>query len=198
MTTTRLAGHSWRSRPTRRWRITIKLLLLDFWKEPWRENSFHYTWSTLSATFALTSRLSARSWSGSLRAISIGWRAWSRSTQRIPIGTMLTSCSGSSKACTLATTTSRQNSTRRDETSWAQWPRTLSPIWIYCKLSFRDLVLQSKTLIKTVFISRALQLNGDMSELLASLNGISNPFIAGSCSALVKVTLYSKCVSCQF
>lgn len=33
----------------------------------------------------------------------------------------------------------------------------------------------------------ALQLNGDMSELLASLNGLSNPFIAGSCSALIKV-----------
>lgn len=33
----------------------------------------------------------------------------------------------------------------------------------------------------------ALQLNGDMSELLASLNQESNPFIAGSCSALIKL-----------
>lgn len=34
---------------------------------------------------------------------------------------------------------------------------------------------------------RALQLNGDLSELMASLFKLSDPFIAGSCSALVKV-----------
>lgn len=33
----------------------------------------------------------------------------------------------------------------------------------------------------------ALQLNGDMGELLASLSGVSNPFAAGSCSALIKL-----------
>lgn len=34
---------------------------------------------------------------------------------------------------------------------------------------------------------RALQLNGDMSELFASFLKVSDPFMAGSCSALVKV-----------
>ncbi|CAF0754477.1 unnamed protein product [Brachionus calyciflorus] len=33
----------------------------------------------------------------------------------------------------------------------------------------------------------ALQLNGDMSELLASISKISDPFMAGSCSALIKL-----------
>lgn len=37
------------------------------------------------------------------------------------------------------------------------------------------------------FIFRALQLNGDISELFASFSKISDPFMAGSCSALVKV-----------
>lgn len=32
-----------------------------------------------------------------------------------------------------------------------------------------------------------LQMNGDVSELLASLNQVSDPFMAGSCSALIKV-----------
>ena len=34
----------------------------------------------------------------------------------------------------------------------------------------------------------ALQLNGDMSELLAAINKVSDPFMAGSCSALIKVS----------
>lgn len=35
----------------------------------------------------------------------------------------------------------------------------------------------------------ALQLNGDMGELLAALTDTSDPFMAGSCSALIKVIL---------
>ncbi len=42
-------------------------------------------------------------------------------------------------------------------------------------------------LIKYYNFQSALQLNGDMSDLLASFNQVSDPFSAGSCSALVKL-----------
>jgi hypothetical protein len=34
-------------------------------------------------------------------------------------------------------------------------------------------------------------MNGDMSEVIAAINKVSDPFIAGSCSALIKVSYHN-------
>ena len=53
-------------------------------------------------------------------------------------------------------------------------------------LIYHLIIYQQKSLF-FILKTRALQLNGDMSEVLAAINKVSDPFIAGSCSALIKV-----------